>query len=174
MLWLNTSPKHQERCVCVENMRWAVRGRDEGMLRSALVFRIIWIIVNLKNKYATFPKERSRAINRPTKLWSYPPSPGNLFLVYHTHISREESSPSSFVCSRRLSLKKKNGSRLGYRELVGIAYCWELRLLHLQCIVCCKPSAQPRDAARREECSSLDEKSFTTFCRCDGRAKGIC
>jgi len=39
---------------------------------------------------------------------------------------------------------------------------------------CCKPSDQPRDAARREECSSLDEMSFTTFCRCDGRAKGIC
>ena len=39
--------------------------------------------------------------------------------------------------------------------------------------LCCKPSDQPRDAARREECSGLDEKSLTTFCRCDGRAKGI-
>jgi hypothetical protein len=29
---------------------------------------------------------------------------------------------------------------------------------------CCKPSVQPRDAARREECSDLDEKSLTTFC----------
>jgi len=39
---------------------------------------------------------------------------------------------------------------------------------------CCMPSDQPRDAARREECSDPDEKSLTTFCRCDGRAKGIC
>ena len=39
--------------------------------------------------------------------------------------------------------------------------------------VCCKPSDQPRDAARREECSGLDEKSLTTFCCCDGRAKGF-
>ena len=38
---------------------------------------------------------------------------------------------------------------------------------------CCKPSNQPRDAARREECSNLDEKSLTIFYRCDGRAKGI-
>jgi hypothetical protein len=38
---------------------------------------------------------------------------------------------------------------------------------------CCKPSVQPRDAAQREECSDLDEKSLTTFCHCDGRAKGI-
>jgi len=38
---------------------------------------------------------------------------------------------------------------------------------------CCKPSDQPRDAARREECSDLDKKSLTTFCRYDGRAKGI-
>ncbi len=30
---------------------------------------------------------------------------------------------------------------------------------------CCKPSDQPRDAAQREECSDLDEKSLTTFCR---------
>ncbi len=30
---------------------------------------------------------------------------------------------------------------------------------------CPKPSDQPRDAARREECSDLDEKSLTTFCR---------
>ncbi len=29
--------------------------------------------------------------------------------------------------------------------------------------VCPKPSDQPRDAARREECSDLDEKSLTTF-----------
>ena len=29
---------------------------------------------------------------------------------------------------------------------------------------CPKPSDQPRDAARREECSDLDEKSLTTFC----------
>ena len=28
---------------------------------------------------------------------------------------------------------------------------------------CPKPSSQPRDAARREECSQLDEKSLTTF-----------
>ena len=28
---------------------------------------------------------------------------------------------------------------------------------------CPKPSDQPRDAARREECSDLDEKSLTTF-----------
>ncbi len=28
---------------------------------------------------------------------------------------------------------------------------------------CCKPSDQPSDAARREECSGLDEKSLTTF-----------
>ncbi len=41
-------------------------------------------------------------------------------------------------------------------------------------VACCKPSDQPRDAARWEECSSLDEKSLTTFCRCDGRAKGVC
>jgi len=39
--------------------------------------------------------------------------------------------------------------------------------------LCCKPSDQPRDAAQREECSGLDEKSLTTFCRCDERAKGI-
>jgi hypothetical protein len=37
---------------------------------------------------------------------------------------------------------------------------------------CPKPSDQPRDAARREECSDLDEKSLTTFCRLDERAKG--
>jgi hypothetical protein len=30
---------------------------------------------------------------------------------------------------------------------------------------CPKPSDQPRDAARREECSDLEEKSLTTFCR---------
>ncbi len=30
---------------------------------------------------------------------------------------------------------------------------------------CPKPSDQPRDAARWEECSDLDEKSLTTFCR---------
>ncbi len=29
---------------------------------------------------------------------------------------------------------------------------------------CPNPSDQPRDAARREECSDLDEKSLTTFC----------
>jgi hypothetical protein len=29
---------------------------------------------------------------------------------------------------------------------------------------CPKPSDQPRDAARQEECSDLDEKSLTTFC----------
>jgi len=28
---------------------------------------------------------------------------------------------------------------------------------------CCRPSDQPRDAARREECLDLDEKSLTTF-----------
>ncbi len=39
--------------------------------------------------------------------------------------------------------------------------------------MCCKPSDRPRDTARREEFSGLDEKSLTTFCRCDGRAKGI-
>jgi len=33
---------------------------------------------------------------------------------------------------------------------------------------CCKPSDQPRDAARWEECLDLDEKSLTTFCHCDG------
>ncbi len=27
----------------------------------------------------------------------------------------------------------------------------------------CKPSDQPRDAAQREECSDLGEKSLTTF-----------
>jgi hypothetical protein len=43
-----------------------------------------------------------------------------------------------------------------------------------QVSTCPKPSDQPRDAARREECSKLDEKSLTTFCRCDGRAKGFC
>ncbi len=40
------------------------------------------------------------------------------------------------------------------------------------CWLCCKPSDQPRDAARREECSDLDEKSLTTFCCWDERAKG--
>jgi len=30
-----------------------------------------------------------------------------------------------------------------------------------------------RKVPRREECSDLDEKSLTTFCHCDGRAKGI-
>ncbi len=29
--------------------------------------------------------------------------------------------------------------------------------------VCPKPSVQPRDAARQEECSQLDEESLTTF-----------
>jgi hypothetical protein len=43
----------------------------------------------------------------------------------------------------------------------------------MQFSTCCKPSDQPRDTARWEECSGLDEKSLTTFCRCDGRAKGI-
>ncbi len=38
---------------------------------------------------------------------------------------------------------------------------------------CCKPCDQPRDTARQEECSGLDEKSLCTFCHCDGRAKGI-
>ncbi len=37
---------------------------------------------------------------------------------------------------------------------------------------CPKPPDQPRDAARREECSDLEEKSLTTFCRWDGRVKG--
>ena len=44
----------------------------------------------------------------------------------------------------------------------------------LAVMACPKPSDQPRDAARREECSDLDEKSLTTFCRCEGKAKGIC
>ena len=36
--------------------------------------------------------------------------------------------------------------------------------LHQTMVVpCCKPSDQPRDAARREECSDLDEKSLTAF-----------
>ena len=30
-------------------------------------------------------------------------------------------------------------------------------------LMCPKPSDQPRDAARREECSDLEEKSLTTF-----------
>ncbi len=30
-------------------------------------------------------------------------------------------------------------------------------------LTCPKPSDQPRDAARREECSQLDEESLTTF-----------
>jgi len=34
-------------------------------------------------------------------------------------------------------------------------------------------SDQPRDTARWEECLDLDEKSLTTFCRYDGRVKGI-
>jgi hypothetical protein len=37
---------------------------------------------------------------------------------------------------------------------------------------CPKPPIQPRDAARREECSQLDEKSLTTFSLLNGRAKG--
>ncbi len=37
---------------------------------------------------------------------------------------------------------------------------------------CPKPSSQPRDAARREECLQLDEKSLTTFLLLNGRAKG--
>jgi hypothetical protein len=37
---------------------------------------------------------------------------------------------------------------------------------------CPRPSDQPRDAARWEECSDLDEKSLTTFCCWDERAKG--
>ena len=39
---------------------------------------------------------------------------------------------------------------------------------------CRKPSDQPRDAARREECSNRMKRVFSTFYRCDGRAKGIC
>ena len=61
-------------------MWWATRGGDKGMLSSALVFLIIWIIVNLKNKYVMFPTNWLQAINRPMKLWSYPPSPG-----YHSY-----------------------------------------------------------------------------------------
>jgi hypothetical protein len=38
---------------------------------------------------------------------------------------------------------------------------------------CSKPFDQPRDAAQREECSDLDEKSLLLL-RCCGRAKGIC
>jgi len=65
----------------------------------------------------------------------------------------------------------------------GLAHCLSLNLDPMKEILkhvfnitesnCCKPSDQPRDAARREECSDRDEKSLTTFCRCDGRAKGI-
>ena len=39
-----------------------------------------------------------------------------------------------------------------------------LQVLFMSDILCCKPSDQPRDTARREECSDLDEKSLTTFC----------
>ena len=38
---------------------------------------------------------------------------------------------------------------------------------------CPKPSDQPRDAARREECSDLDEKSLTTFVVETGGQKGL-
>ncbi len=38
--------------------------------------------------------------------------------------------------------------------------------------MCPKPPIQPRDAARRGECSQLDEKSLTTFSLLNGRAKG--
>ena len=38
---------------------------------------------------------------------------------------------------------------------------------------CCKPSDQSRDAARREECSDLDEKSLTTFVVVMGGRKGF-
>ncbi len=41
-------------------------------------------------------------------------------------------------------------------------------------LLCHRPPDQPRDAARWEECSDLDEKSFNYFCCCDGRVKGIC
>jgi hypothetical protein len=63
------------------------------------------------------------------------------------------------------------------------SYNWRRVRIHIQFTcewiiwihrICCKPSDQPRDAARREKCSDLDEKSVTTFCRCDRRAKGIC
>jgi len=38
---------------------------------------------------------------------------------------------------------------------------------------CCKPSDQPRDAARREECSDRDEKSLNTFVVVMGGRKGL-
>ena len=38
---------------------------------------------------------------------------------------------------------------------------------------CCKPSDQPRDAARREECSDLDEKSLILFVVVMRERKGL-
>ncbi len=41
---------------------------------------------------------------------------------------------------------------------------WDCFRPHAQLhCTCPKPSSQPRDAARREECSQLDEESLTTF-----------
>ena len=66
-----------------------------------------------------------------------------------------------------------NGSHFGTCTC-GAAQTNAVLCEHMSVIACCKPSDQPRDAAQREECSDLDEKSFNYFCRCDGRAKGIC
>ncbi len=44
---------------------------------------------------------------------------------------------------------------------------------HIVNSVWCRPPDQPRDAARREECSDLDEKSLTTFVVVMGGRKGL-
>ena len=69
----------------IETRKGLREDESKWMLRITLVLLIIWIIVKLSNKYATFPTERSWAINRPTKLWSYTPpsiSHVNLFWTY--------------------------------------------------------------------------------------------
>ena len=67
-------------------------------------------------------------------------------------------------------------------SISGAIVPWRVRVLSrvrgvtkcpTQACTCHRPSDQPRDAARWEECSGLYEKSLTTFCCCDGRAKGL-
>ena len=112
-----------ELCAHVENMQWATGGGDEGMLHLALDFLIIWIIVNLNIKYATFPTERAQAINRPTKLWSYPPSsPVNLL--------RHTGSPHVHTGSK--TENSHMGRRIMHNEIVriqGLTYVCVMMML---------------------------------------------
>ncbi len=114
--------------------------------------------------------DENDAFNDPLKWWKengakYP---------YVATIARKylaipaTSAPSEQVWSRLARILSLRRACLSDDLVRRMMYVKE-NLLFLQkhyCSLrkCPKPSDQPRDAARREECSDLDEKSLTTFC----------